>query len=229
MGKLIKCHFYYLMNKLMIIVLFLTTLCIIFFSLFTALSFDERMSIFAIAGDYYLSLYEIVKVVAFILALMLFGYSFYSYNDGYHSIIISKKISRTKYFISKVILLISVFTFVYLLFVTIVIITGLLFNIVMDVLMLKSFYNLYITLILYGIISILLMIIFDNIYIVFILIPLSFLGYEKNIYFLIFILPLENKVGVSRTLMLPSWYYIFECLTLFVVVGLIWHKKDLPL
>ena len=114
MGKLIKCHFYYLMNPLTIIIFIITIIGVLFFSLFSCLSIDNRMNTFEQASYYYLSMFEIIKLISFVLVIILFGYSFTSINDSYHSIIISNRISRSRYFISKIILLSSVYIFIYL-------------------------------------------------------------------------------------------------------------------
>ena len=228
MGKLIKCHFYYILNKLTIVILILVILSVIFFSFFTALSFDERTAFYLTQVDYYLSVYEVIKLIMFILIILLFGYSFSSVNDGYYVVVIGKDISRTKYLITKIFLLNSIFTFIYLIVVASTIIIGLSFNIVLNKEMLISFINLYILLMFYGELSIILVLLFDNIYAVFLLIPLSLISYDKTIYFLSFFLPIEEKQNVSRTFVLPLWYYIFEYLIIHLVINLLFNKKDLP-
>lgn len=226
MDKLIKCHFYYLMNKLMIVVFLLTIAAVIFFSLFTVLSFDERTLPYMLSSDYYLSIYEVIKLVMFILVIFLFGYSFILSNDGYNAIIIGKDISRTKYFISKTIVLFLVFSFIYIAIIAFSIVIGLAFDVFFSKTMLKSFIFLYILLMIYGELSIILVLVFDNIYIVFITIPLSLISYDKTIYFLAFILPLVVKSS-TNSFSLPWWYYLFEIVVLYITTIILFNRKDL--
>ena len=231
MGKLIKCHFYYLMNPLTIIIFIITIIGILFFSLYSCLSIDERMMTSEQVVYYYSSMFEIIKLISFVLVIILFGYSFTSVNDSYHSIVIGSKISRTSYFISKIILLYSVFIFIYLVNITITIVIGLLFQIVLTPLMLKSLFQLLLVLMIYGIFALCLVLLLDNIYIIFILFPLSLVTYTKDIYFLLFFLPIvgisENASG-EYLLILPTWYYLFLYLILNIVLLCIFNKKDLP-
>lgn len=227
MGKLIKCHFYYLLNKLSIVILLLSIGSIIIFSLISASSFDERMNSLSISSEYYVSIYEVIKFTNFIIVIMLFGYSFSSNSDGYHAITINSKNGRIKYFISKEFLLMSVFTFIYLVVFALVIIIGLCFGIVLDKDMLLSFVYLYIILLYYGLFSTLLIILVDNIYIVFILVPLMLVNYAKNLYFLTFLFPLEDKTRIARILVLPVEYYLFILSVLNFIIIIIWNNKDL--
>ena len=183
MGKLIKCHFYYLMNKLTIVILALSIIGVLFFALINALSFDERTSASVFTEYYYSSLFEICKIMGNIIAVLLFGYSFSSSSDGYRTILISKKTPRATYFISKIILIAMVFTIYYITIVTVVILISLTRGIYMDKKMLGSFFYLYISLLYYGGLSITLILALDNIYVVFIIVPLSLINYSKNLYY----------------------------------------------
>ena len=227
MGKLIKCHFYYLMNKLTIAIFVISIIGIMLFALINVLSLDERMDIASFIEYYYSSLFEICKIIGNIIVVLLFGYSFSSLSDGYHAITITKQNPRSKYLISKLILLFSIFTFLYLLTITTVVVISLVFKIILSPEMLVSFFNLYIILIYYGLLSTLLMMAVDNIYIVFVLVPLSFINYEKNLYFLTFLMPIEDKTKIARTLILPLWYYLIFIIATALAIIIIWSKKDL--
>lgn len=230
MGKLIKCHFYYLINPLTIIIFIITILGVLFFSLFSSLSIDNRMNISMQSSYYYSSMFEIIKLISFVLVIILFGYSFTTVNDSYHAIVISNKINRSIYFISKIILLYIVFVFIYLINITITIVIGLLFHIVLTPLMLKSLFHLFLVLMIYGNYSLILILLLDNIYIIFILFPLSLITYTKDIYFLSFFLPiLVNNDLTSGVYLLvqPSWYYIFWFAIQNMIMLFIFNKKDL--
>ena len=101
MGKLIKCHFYYLKNKLTIAILVISIIGIMLFALINVLSLDERMDIASFIEYYYSSLFEICKIIGNIIVVLLFGYSFSSSSDGYRTILISKKTHRPTYFINN--------------------------------------------------------------------------------------------------------------------------------
>ena len=227
MGKLIRCHFYYLLNKVTLVIFIISSLSVIFFSIFSALSFDDRSSLNVVASEYYISVYEIIKLTNFILVIILFGYSFSSLCDGYHAITISKQNPRSKYLLSKLILLLCIFTFLYFLSIAIVVIISLSFKIILSEKMLISFLNLYVILIYYGLLSTLLIMVVDNIYIVFVLVPLSFIDHEKKLYFLTYILPIEDKNKIARTLILPLWYYIILIIFITLLINLLWSRKDL--
>ncbi|MBO4666691.1 MAG: hypothetical protein J5666_00990 [Bacilli bacterium] len=228
MGRIIKCHFYYLMNKLTITVLAITLLGIMLFSILTITSLDERINYGSYGEVYYYSIYEICKIIGSIIAMMLFGYSFSYLCDSYRVILIGKEISRARYFSSKFILILLIFTLYLLVMTTLVIVIGLSKKIFMNKIMLKSFFDLYIILLFYGEISSLLMIIFDNIYVVFSIVPLSLINYQKNLYFLVFFLPIEENRNYGYSLILPWWYYITFILILTAVNLLIYERKDLP-
>lgn len=228
MGKLIKCHFCYLFNKITILILIITILMVLFFSLFTASSLDERVDFSIRAINYYSSLYEIIRIISLIFVSFFFGYSFFSTQDGYHSIIIGRNVSRTKYLLSKKILLLNIFIFVYLIEITIMIIIGLMYHIVMDLNMLKSFISLFLLLMIYGNYSVLLVLLFNNIYIVFIIIPISLINFNKNIYFLSLVFPLEDRSTGISSFFLPSWYYVILFLFTSIITIVFWNRLDLP-
>ena len=227
MGKLIKCHFYYLMNKLTIAILVISIIGILLFALINVLSLDERMDIASFIEYYYSSLFEISKIIGNIIVVLLFGYSFSSSSDGYRTILISKKTPRPTYFISKIILITMVFTIYYLTIVTVIIITGFTRGIYMDIKMLESFFYLYISLLYYGVLSIVLIMALDNIYIVFIIVPLSLISYSKNLYYLCFIVPVIKSSVSWFSFVLPWWYYVIILFNIFLLSILFFSKKTL--
>ena len=228
MGKLIKCHFYYLMNKTTICLLGISIIGLVLFAMINVLSFDERMALSDERLYYYESLYEASKILGSFIAVMLFGYYFSYTCDSYRTIIINKKVTRTKYYISKVLLILSVFTFYYLWMMTVIIVIALLKEIMMDVVMLQSFIYLFITLLFYGLLSILFIIVLDNIYVVFIIVPLSLINYDKNLYFLCYIMPLTKNQPSIHSFILPWWYYLFLIMAFFAVTIILYKIKDLP-
>ena len=120
-----------------------------------------------------------------------------------------------------------VFTIYYLTIVTVIIITGFTRGIYMDIKMLESFFYLYISLLYYGVLSILLIMALDNIYIVFIIVPLSLISYSKNLYYLCFIVPVIKSSVSWFSFVLPWWYYVIILFNIFLLSILFFSKKTL--
>lgn len=229
LSKLIKYHFSYLFTKATILILIITVALVLFFNLFTALSFDNRISSDDMILDYYMSSYTIIKLLLILFIIFLFGYSFISSNDEYRAITITKKINRYFYFISKVVTLSFVYIFLGLLLIAITLVIALAFNIVLSKIMIESFFILLVTSFYYGFISILLVLLFDNVYIIFLVFPLSLLKYDDSTEFLCYFMPINynNDYTIISTWRFSIIYYIFINIMLFIIIVFIWGKKDL--
>lgn len=229
LNKLIKYHFSYLFTRTTIVILVVATAIVFFFNLFTVLSFDNRISNDGKLYDYYMSSFTIIKLLSILFIIFLFGYSFTSSNDEYRAITINKNINRNFYFVSKVITLSFVYIFFDLLLVAITMVIALSFNVVFTKTMIASLFILCLNNFHYGFLAILLVLIFDNVYIIFLIFPFSLIEYNDSTKFLCFLMPLNYN---NDLLIVESWrfsclYYVFINIIFFTILLSLWNKLDL--
>lgn len=223
--KLCKCHRYYLLNKLFIIVFVIITILNIIYNLFIALSIDNYVSLMEKSKFYYLSTYQIFRLEILLLTLITCSFSFISSNDQYRSLILTSNISRNKFVITKIITIFSV------LFV-ITIIEGLIIMVIAcicDIDFYRNYfeivYNLFISIIYFGLISILFVQISDSIYVMvgsFVLLLSTTLDIDSN--FLKYFIVLINE---DMKFFITSIYYLILCAIIFIINIIIYNKRDL--
>lgn len=105
--NLVKCHFSYIVNKATLVIIAITLIISILSNLFSLYSLNPNLGIIENNQLYFLNSFLILKLVLIFLAIFLFSYSFYSKSDQYVMLIVTSNISRKKYFITKVIVLIT--------------------------------------------------------------------------------------------------------------------------
>ncbi|QVK20066.1 hypothetical protein KHQ82_06965 [Mycoplasmatota bacterium] len=106
MIKLIKLHSNYLLNKrVLFVILLLTTIfliCLFFSSGISTSKFEKQMYLYEYKYDYKNSGFIMIKFTQIILSILLFSYCFDKNQDQYIPFILTRGISKEKYFISKV-------------------------------------------------------------------------------------------------------------------------------
>ena len=171
--KLIKFHFNYIFNKISLSLFLLLSIFIFLSNIFVIIGIDKKAELND-AYLYYLdSSFSIVSFVGVLFSIIIFSFPFLQKQDQYIYLVLSDKITRKSYFLSKY------FTIALLLLIFVVLMVfsfylpTIFFNKIkyIDIIVLKSFFDLYLMILFYGSISLLLTIVFDSIYIM--LIPFT--------------------------------------------------------
>ncbi len=167
--RLITLHRKYLLNKINIIVIIFLLLMAIFLAFSVIEPFTDQYSRWtnrlAIEENYEQSYLTFTKIILVIFSCYLFGIAFGKNGDSY-AIIITCTINKTKYFITKIISLWLIFTFISLYFLVNYHIIGFIFNDwhIIKMATIKKFVDLYLVSLIYGFLSIILMRLFNSPY-----------------------------------------------------------------
>lgn len=223
MRKLIKCHFYYLFNKVNIFIIIVSIVFSIGFLVVNAISLDDRISNNFKGYEFYNNCFQIIKIVLSFDSIFIFGYSFCLNNDYYRVIIINNQIKRIKYFISKVIVLFFVIFIIYFILFLSLLIISISFNLYLDNNMIYSFFTLFIFCLFYSNFTITLILLINNIYIIFIPFFISFVNINDSFNIIKFIIPILH----DNLFILNPIYYILILIFLFLINLIIWNNKDL--
>ena len=227
--KLIKCHFSFCFNKVSTILLLLMFTIDIIYNFLVIKGLDKSESSLSLWESYLESGFSFLTFLSIVFSIIVFSYSFLSKQDSYLSYLISPKVNKISYFLTKIISLfifIMIFIILELLsFFLPIIITGL-FQIEKDVLF--NFIDVLEVMMFYGMTSLLLIMAFDNMYVA--IAPIILFIFSTNITLLSeelktvfsFIIPifsekyrLINGDGVVITLVLvlifsSSVYYYYK-------------------
>jgi len=164
--KIVECHYYHIVSKitlcsLLIIILILTIDKVLIIS-----TLDFKMTNGEKSLSFFLNTFETDKIFSVLLSTFIYGYSFTNQQDSYRSFILINNISRKKYFLTKV------FTIIIVIFIY----DGLLFISSILILMLKEiyflnifisgYYSLFILMNFYGLVSLLLVQLSNNFYLI---------------------------------------------------------------
>lgn len=181
MKNLIICHINYLVNKTTIIIFFLFFVITIINNI-VGINSINKISYHECNYNYFLNSYFITKILGLFLTIFLFSYSFLTKQDQYSHLIISSSVSRGKYLVSKIIsicIILLIFLIVEMFIYVIVGYLGysnfLLFN---DFCL--SFLYLFMLMIYYGLITLLMTKILDNIFVVIIPFAIINIGMVMN-------------------------------------------------
>lgn len=223
MVKLIKCHFYYLFNKINLSILFVTIVIMLLFLFSNIISLDNRQSLSNKTIEYYYNSFQIMRIVVLFDALFIVGYAFLNDNDMYRMIIIDNKIKRSEYFISKVITLLLIITILYLVIFFIILLLSVIFELYMESIMLKSFIDLYVSIIYYVFLMIFVILLVNNIFMIFVIYLLTLFTYQDEFSFLVYFLPILD----NNLLVLGYIYYFIIILILGLFNIIIWNNLDL--
>lgn len=223
MVKLIKCHFYYIFNKINISIISLTVLFVCLYSIINVISLDERATNVVKVSEFYLNSFQIVKVVGIFDAIFIMGYSFLNDNDSYRTIIVDNKITRTKYFISKVITLLLIISLIFISLCLVIFVLNDVFSIYMNKRMILSFIDLFICMWFYSFLVLIIILIINNIYMIFLVYLSSLINYNESFEYIAYFLPILK----NNNLNLNYLYYLIIIIVLFCISLIIWNNSDL--
>lgn len=191
MKSLFKCHLYYLMNKKTLIIIFISlfigSLCF-FSNIYTNKFITSNEEI----EQYYETSVIMVKLILCFLAIFIFANSMQAYNDFYVYFIIPNNISRRKYIITKTLLMIFIVFLITFLLLLLYLFIGFIANknFYLQSRFIFSFLILFLIASIYGLYTMILMQIFQNLYFVI----LSFLV-------VIFVNNLESDNLIAKTIL----------------------------
>ncbi|MDD3171648.1 MAG: hypothetical protein PHO86_04935 [Bacilli bacterium] len=231
MKGLIKCHFSYLISKTTMIILFLVLIIVTINCYFTAISAIDMDYENQVVIYYYQNSFFFIKTLNAFVSVFLFSYSFTGKQDNYCFLIITGKISRLRYLISKIITIAScLFLFLWFqAFIYVMIGFLIIPSFMIDILSFLPFGNLYLIIIYYGCFSLSLVQLTDNIYIAIIPISLytvSTMLIESNekIAYLRLILP--NFSADSFYLDKSYWHILFLLVIIILINVFINENRD---
>jgi len=166
MKNLIKCHLNYLISKTTIIVSLIAGLIIVIISISSVLMLDKNVKYSENNYLYFYNGFLITKIIIVIFSVFIFGYSFSSKSDQYIIILVAAGITRTRIITTKILALSMVmfilcyFSYFQYLLIGLVFFKEFIF--MMDYLI--AYIALYMIAYFFGLVSMLLIQIFDNIY-----------------------------------------------------------------
>lgn len=225
MINLVKCHFYYLVNKnsLIILITSIVLICINYISY----SFYEDFSInlHELLSEYLTNSIFITKILIPFISIFIFANCIS--NDNYSYFILTNT-KRGKYIISKIILNIILSLIIILILLILFLIIGIIFikGFYFRIDYLINFLNIFFICIIYGMYSMILMQLVNNNLVIFIIFSILIFSinqeYEINLILLIF----PNGFLVNNTL-LNYLHLLWLSLILFLVNIKVYEKKDL--
>lgn len=229
MINLIKCHYSYLVSKTTVLMISIV-LTIHLFSCFMIGNECTDFSWQSQANQYYLeSNLFFIKTTSIFIVVFLYSYPFTTKQDNYCTLIITSNISRSKYFITKIVT-ISLFLlgFLWIEVFIFIVIGGFYYpNVIIEPIFLSLFLQLYLLMLYYGLFALILIQCFDNIYmsiIPFALYTIASIFQDEKDHFLILkmILPTINNNESE------GHYYqiLFLLIILFFINGIIYQKRD---
>ena len=222
----------YILNKTTIFIFVLINIILLLANIFLSIGIDEKQGIEMIVLYYINGSMSLINLLGVFSSIILFSYPFTYKQDQYIYLIINEKNTKNKYFISKYLLLIficivNVFMF-FCDFCLPFIFKFQIMNIEKNVI--KIFCEMFLLYIYYGNLSMLLILLFDNLYIL--MISFSIYIFSSSIQNNdVFIKGLFNKIVISINI--ENWhleqsvgYTLFIIIFLFVINYLIYQKMD---
>lgn len=229
--NLIKCHFNYLISKTTLIVTSVLVFIITMVNFIFIFQYDNSILVNDNYNLYFNNSFFITKILIIIYAVFLFGYSFMARVDNYVIILIASNISRIKLFISKIIAIIVIcFLLVYFAY-FINFIIGIIFqkNYVFNIKFLKAYIYLLFIAVFYGLISLLLVSLSNNIYVLiipFAIYNLSEIINSNNSNILSSFNLFFPYIGLNSNLYY-GFFHLFILLTILITINLfIFSEKE---
>ena len=181
MKDLIKCHLNYLISKTTIIISIVVILIIIIGSLSSVFVLDSYIGYLDNNYIYFYNVFVVLKIIIIIFAVFLYGYSFLKKSDQYVVILIASGISRKKIIFSKILAIsLVVFLICYFAYFQYVLIGCIKFkSFIFKSEYLVAYISLFLLTCFFGLLSTLLVLRFDNIYII--IIPFALMNINEII------------------------------------------------
>ncbi len=235
--KLVKLHRKYLFSKINIIIIFILAIIAFIFAISTIKVFDSEVSRWMnrvlISENYEQSYLMFVKIIIIIFSSYLFGMAFSRQGDSYAAII-NPLINKGKYFITKVISLIMMYTMVWLILLFNYLLINILFNkwYYYEINTFKNFLDIYLLGIVYGYFSIIMIRLINSSYIIIVvfglyLISELLLEYDNNFIvtkILNMFFPSTYMVEDGYTLMYGRWHLIIISF-LYTLIGYVCYLR----
>lgn len=223
--NLIKCHYFQIISKITLCSLFFIIILLMIEKILIAISLDYKQTSELRSLTFLFSVFETEKIFSIILFVFIFGASFNSNQDSYRSFILTNKISRNEYFITKYITIVFVLFIYTLILLLSTLVISCLYNIIISINFIYSYLSLFLLNCYYGLFSILLIQLFNNYYLVIIPFIIYILINTLDYYDLYtYISVMINTNGIIYNGYL---YAIFLILFLFTINIVIFNNKDL--
>lgn len=209
--KLFKLHYIYIFNKPIIILSILIILLSMFLYIISAENIEVQNSLNSVF-TYNELIYSYSKVIIIIITIIIVCYSFLSDNDYYRIYVYSSKHSNNKFFMSKIMVLISYIFFIILSELVIASVTSIIFFNGINVNLYELFINILVLSLFYMAVSTLFIVIFDYYYII----------------ILVFIIYLTfDSLEINNVLTNNVFLSLFMFIVLFIYSIYIYNKKDI--
>lgn len=225
-SKLYKCHYIFILNRPIKIISLIIFIGLLLIYVLLLNSFPKELSYKQLIESFYQVSYDIMRIFIITVSIIISGYSFFSDNDQYRCLILSKIISRKKYFITKyLVLLIYLLIFSFIETVTIAMIGYYKFFMI-EYSILNYFVDLGIGIIYYVGISILIIQIFDYFYCIFISLGIFITSSIIDTKIIFYFIPIyfDNRLYHNY---FYRYYCLFLCVLLLIINIIVYERKDL--
>lgn len=232
MKKLVKCHLKYIFNKVSLSIYILLSVFLLIMNISIILNVDNRQGIELTYISYLNGAFPLCEIIGVFYTIIIFSYPFLSKQDQYILLVINEKYNKNDYYITKYLCLIIISCLFVLIEFLIFYIPFLLFSETkyISIKSMKMFMDVFLIYIYYGNVSLFLIIIFDNIYMITISLSLYVFSnslnenYSSINYLIEKILISMNKEKWCLGCSYP--YIVFMILLLFSINYIIYQKKD---
>lgn len=184
---------------------------------------------------YFSSSFFITKMIGIFLSCFLLSYCFLKKNDEYSVILLTSGVEKSKSFISKILIIyIIIFLYYFIVFLFFVLIGYTFTNkFVFSQIYLTSYIRLYVLSFYYGMVSLVLVQIINNIYVIIMTFSIFLVGsiineeVKENSLKVLYNIFFPNFSGDDRNIYLGDYYLLFLCLLIIIINLFIYVKKDL--
>ena len=164
--SLIKCHLAYLLSKSSLTIIMLIIALAVFVFASNAISAKYNL-VKENIDTYFVSSITIIKIIYCVMASFIIANAFNSRNDSYFQLLISSNIKKSQYFLTKLISIALLLFIIIFVLMIIYILFGYLFikGFVYEARIISAFFSLYLIASIYGMITCLIMISVNNIFV----------------------------------------------------------------
>lgn len=228
--RLIKCHFSFCFNKITVLLILLMFVSSLIYNLLVIKSLDKSESSQTLWSGYLESSMSFFSFLSIVFSIIVYSYSFLSKQDSYLSYLVGPKVSKISYFVTKLItIFIFIFIFLLLLILSFFIPLILIHSFQLERNVMMSFLDILKVMMFYGIVSLLLILAFDNMYVA--IIPIILFIFSTNITLLdrglvkvaSFIIPLFSE---SYTLLNPRGVVMTLVFIMSIVSVVFYYYRD---
>lgn len=232
MNKLIKCHLKYIFNKTSLSIYILLSVFVFIMNIFIIFNIDDRHGIQLTYMSYLNGTLPLCEIIGVFFTIIFFSYPFTSKQDQYILLVINERYNKSNYYMAKYFCLFMICLKFIVIEFLIFCVPFLMFSETkyISIKSLQMFVDIFLIYIYYGNISLLLIIIFDNIYMI--IISFSLYVFSNNLSDNSSLINnMIDKILISMNQ--EKWilecsysYIVFMIMLLFVINYLIYQKKD---